>query len=391
MSNFSRGEIAEIDAGVRPKGTLNTIVFDAGVESGALAAKAAATTTLTGTNNDMVFTAEANGVAYNEVSVEYKDPGQGGMALKTYMKGPKEIVVSLKTSAGVAASTVLTSNNTNVTDGKVVVINTTTYRFKNTLAQIGDVKIGDSADATLLSLAKTINGTGTAGTDMFTGTPAHATVSSSTAVASHKITLTARSVGVAGNEYPSTTDETTLSFTSTVFASGEDVGQILSLASEVKTSVEASTTAAALVDIANSGADDGSGVVTAMAKTYLANGSDGKVPLFDVTGGIICSLRGYCETDLTGTNATLVHGVTGTTNMLIPILTSTNIDAKKGIDKSAAVVARGTALDAVPLWYVQDESIFATTATAATTAGKIHYILDWYGVTEDAAVEPISQ
>jgi hypothetical protein len=69
--------------------------------------------------------------------------------------------------------------------------------------------------------------------------------------------------------------------------------------------------------------------------------------------------------------------------MLIPILTSTNIVANKGIDKSAAVVARGTALDATPVWRVADESIFATTATAATTAGKIHYILDFIDISQD--------
>jgi hypothetical protein len=84
-----------------------------------------------------------------------------------------------------------------------------------------------------------------------------------------------------------------------------------------------------------------------------------------------------------------VHGVTGTTNMLIPILTSTTLVAPKGIDKSAAVVARGTALDKVPLWLVQDEDIFATTATAATAAGKIHYALDFIAVSENATVEPL--
>jgi hypothetical protein len=336
----------------------------------------------------MTFTAEANGVAGNEVSIEYRDPGQGGMAIHTSVENSKDIIVSLKTSAGVAASTVLTSNNTNATAGAVVVIDEVTYTFKSTLAAAYDVKIGADADATLLNLAKAINATGVAGTNYFAGTLVHPTVSSSATVTTHTITLTARSVGTAGNSFASTTDEVTLSFTSTVFASGEDVGQILSLASEVKTSVEASTVAAALVDVANYSTDDGTGVVTAMAKTSLAGGSDGKIPLFRVTGSVLCSLRGYCAVDLTGTNATLVHGFTGTTNALIPILTSTNIDAKKGIDKSAAVVARGTALDKVPLWYVEDEDIFATTATAATTAGKIHYFLDYISL-NDGTVEAL--
>jgi len=110
------------------------------------------------------------------------------------------------------------------------------------------------------------------------------------------------------------------------------------------------------------------------------------IPLFTVTGSIICSLRGYVATSLTGATATLVHGATGTTNMLIPILTATTLTVGKGIDKTATVVARGTALDKVPLWAVQDETIFATDATAAITAGKINYVLDYICLTEGATV-----
>jgi hypothetical protein len=121
-------------------------------------------------------------------------------------------------------------------------------------------------------------------------------------------------------------------------------GVSTALASEVKTAIEANAEAAALVDITDFAGNDGTGVVTAMSAITLSGGSDGKVSLFRVSGTILCSLRGYCATSLTGTNATLVHGVTGTTNMLIPILTSTNITVGKGIDSTSAVVARGTAL-----------------------------------------------
>lgn len=386
MSSFTRGELAEIDAGVRPSGAFKTVTFDGGASSGALAAKATVSTSLTGTNNDIAYTAANNGLAGNATTVEYsRTRRQPGSDLLVEVDD-QAIIVNLKTSAGVKASTVLTSSNTNVTNGKKVVIGGTTYTFKDTLAAVGDVKKGASADATLLSLAKTINGTGTAGTDMFAGTPAHTQVDSTAAVASHTITLTAKSVGTAGNAFASTTDETTLSFTGATFAGGEDVNQVLSTADEIKTAIAGVTAAAALVATADVAGNDGSGVVTEMAAVTLAGGSDGTIPLFNVTGGVVCSLRGYCETDLAGTNATLVHGVTGTTNALIPILTSTNIEKTKGIDKSAAVVARGTALDATPVWYVQDEQIFATTATAATTAGKINYILDYKAVTEGAYV-----
>jgi hypothetical protein len=261
---FSRGELEEIIAGVRPAAVKNTKTFDGGVTGGKLSTKAAATTSLTGTNNDMTFTADTAGVAGNSITVAYY------------------------------------TDRTPVSNGS---------------------SVAHCAGTTITVDLKT-NGSGV-----------------STA-----------------------------------------------LASEVKTAIEANAEAAALVDITDFAGNDGTGVVTAMSAITLSGGSDGKVSLFRVSGTILCSLRGYCATSLTGTNATLVHGVTGTTNMLIPILTSTNITVGKGIDSTSAVVARGTALTKVPLWYVADEDIFATTATAATTAGKIHYFLDYIALTEGATV-----
>lgn len=114
------------------------------------------------------------------------------------------------------------------------------------------------------------------------------------------------------------------------------------------------------------------------------------MPLFKVQGACLVSLRGYVETSLTGATATLVHGKAGATNDLIPILTCTTLVAGAGIDKSAAVVARGTALDKTPLkTYFDGDVINATNATAAITAGKIHYICDFIPLTEGAGVEAL--
>lgn len=114
------------------------------------------------------------------------------------------------------------------------------------------------------------------------------------------------------------------------------------------------------------------------------------IPLFKVTGNCLVSLRGYCETTLAGASATLVHGKSGATNDLIPILTCTTIVAGAGIDKSATVVARGTALDKTPVkTYFDGDVINATNATAAITAGKINYICDFVPLTEGAGVEAL--
>jgi RNase P/RNase MRP subunit p29 len=391
MSSLTRGELQEIQAGLRPGGAFKSVTFDGGITSGKLSTKAAVSTSLTGANNDMTFTADTAGVAGNSIQVAYHtDRIAAGNTAALVNTANKCIHVDLKTSAGVAATKVLTSTNTELADGDTVTIDGKVYRFKDTMAAAYDVKRhGTTADTTMGNLIKAINGTGTAGTEYFAGTVVHPTVSAGV-LAAHAFTVTARTIGAAGNALAIAESSAQLSWASgaTTLGGGEDVNQVLSLASEVKTAIEANAQAAALVDLTYVAANDGTGVVTAMSNITLAGGSDGKVSLFTVTGPILCSLRGYCATSLTGTGATLVHGVTGTTNMLIPILTSTNITVGKGIDSTSAVVARGTALAKTPLWLVQDETIFITTATADTTAGKINYVLDYIALTDAATVVP---
>ena len=114
------------------------------------------------------------------------------------------------------------------------------------------------------------------------------------------------------------------------------------------------------------------------------------IPLCRVTGTCLVALRGYCETTLAGATATLVHGKAGATNDLITILTCTAITAGTGIDSTAAVVARGTALAKTPLkTYFDGDTINATNATAAITGGKINYICTFLPLTEGAGVEAL--
>lgn len=64
----------------------------------------------------------------------------------------------------------ISTNGSNPADGDTVTVRDKTYRFKNTMAAANDIKIGANIDATLLSLVHAVNGTGTVGTDYFTGT-----------------------------------------------------------------------------------------------------------------------------------------------------------------------------------------------------------------------------
>ncbi len=120
---------------------------------------------------------------------------------------------------GVHAVSVITSDATNVADAEVVVIGAITYRFKDTLAQAYDVKIGADAEASLVALKKAINGTGIAGTDYFTGTVAHTLVRAG-AITATTIQVWSRTVGTANNTLATTTTASHLSWADTTLGGG---------------------------------------------------------------------------------------------------------------------------------------------------------------------------
>ena len=70
---------------------------------------------------------------------------------------PRNLSIAIDDDSVAAAGT-LTSNNTNVTNNKVVVIGSRTYTFKTTLTgAANEVQIGADADATLTNLKNLIN------------------------------------------------------------------------------------------------------------------------------------------------------------------------------------------------------------------------------------------
>jgi hypothetical protein len=98
----------------------------------------------------------------------------------------------------ISASGVLTSDETNPAEDETVTIGSTVYRFRDTLAQAYDVKIGVDADTTLANLVKAINATGTEGVEYFAGTLIHPSVTAGD-VTAHATTVTANTAGTAGN------------------------------------------------------------------------------------------------------------------------------------------------------------------------------------------------
>lgn len=62
--------------------------------------QASLTTSLTGADNDLVFTAVAVGTAGNGISVEYVDPGDNDVPLSVEIIGGKQIKITLATDSG---------------------------------------------------------------------------------------------------------------------------------------------------------------------------------------------------------------------------------------------------------------------------------------------------
>ncbi len=114
----------------------------------------------------------------------------------------------LSGGAAVKATGSITSNTSNVSDGKIVTIDTKVYTFKTTLTPTeGQVLIGTDAEESLAHLKAAINHTGTPDTE-YKCAIAHPTVEATTITAT-ELTLLARTAGAAGNAIVLTTDETT--------------------------------------------------------------------------------------------------------------------------------------------------------------------------------------
>lgn len=124
-------------------------------------------------------------------------------------------ILNANTIEGAAATGSLAFTS-NPTDNDTVTIGAVVYRFKNTLEQANDVKIGSAAANTVTSLEAAVNGDGTAGTDYFEGTsPVNGVTASASGTT---LTLTADENGAQGNSIAlSSSDE---NVTPTAFSGG---------------------------------------------------------------------------------------------------------------------------------------------------------------------------
>lgn len=172
----------------------------------------------------------------------------------------------------VKASGVLTSDETNPADGDTVTIGSIVYTFKTTLdAHVPyQVKIGADADTTLANLRAAINGSAGIGTIYGMDTVAHPLVTCG-AVTSHAVTVTANSVGTGGNAIAKAESSSHLDWDGT----GDTLsGGLASVANEVKIGADANTTLANLKAAVNGGAGSGTAYSSAtVASTEILAGA----------------------------------------------------------------------------------------------------------------------
>jgi hypothetical protein len=123
----------------------------------------------------------------------------------------------------IAASNIITSNNTNVSNLDTVTVAGKVYQFVTTMTGVeGQVHIGADADGSLLNLARAINNSGGTPVTDYQVASSHVSVSASATVTAHTITLTARTRGTAGNALTLTETAVTLTVTGALFAGGID-------------------------------------------------------------------------------------------------------------------------------------------------------------------------
>lgn len=170
----------------------------------------------------------------------------------------------------------------------------------------------------------------------------------------------------------------------TVSLATDGAGAITSTAAQVDAAIDALPAAAALVTPANKAANDGTGVVTALAATALTGGLTPTATLFDVTGVVQVKVFARCTESLAGASATVAVGTAINTTGLLATTTGTDIDVNEIWHDNApdASVELGSVL--TEKLVAQD--ITQTVATAAVTDGTLIYYCIWTPVSADGNV-----
>ena len=247
-------------AGAVAQVRMNNVVSNEVVE-----VKSALSTDLGGDNNDLVFTSKLAGTAGDAITVKYDDTTPASVAevkssLSTDLEGDNNDLVYTSKLAGTAGDAITIAY---IDPGETAALNivVTGTKIVVNLAHDG---IGITTTADDISSAISLDD------------DANALVGVANKVAndgSGVVTAMAETPLAGGVDAVVTTTTVTVTDTDIVIGLAKDTSNVItSKATQIKTEIEATPAADALVGVANKEANDGSGVVTVMAKTALKGG-----------------------------------------------------------------------------------------------------------------------
>lgn len=125
----------------------------------------------------------------------------------------------------------------------------------------------------------------------------------------------------------------------------------------------------------------------ASAWTFAAGttGATGAHTVFTVTGDVLVTVWGSCDTDLAGATATVELGTANNTAALIAQTTATDIDDGDIWQNATPTLEVGATLgNATPINDGAD--IVLTVATAAVSAGVLNFYLLWRPISDDGNI-----
>jgi hypothetical protein len=263
---------------------------------------ASLTTALTGNNNDLVYTSLLEGAYGNTITIAYLDPATASQSLRVEVDN-RAIKVHLATGAGTKQVETATAAGTITTSGNATVTTTAAFIPGSPLTTTFAVEEDDTA-ATWAQKARValINDRRISAYVDISGTTT-AIVGTRKVAAANDATF---NFALADDDSEGITEAASSANTTAGVAPA-----ITSTAAQIKAALDANVTVAALVSIANAGGNDGTGVVTALAATALANGKHADCTSTvaqivtaidgDATAGAIVDAAG------TGTTSTVVN------------------------------------------------------------------------------------
>ena len=137
-------------------------------------------------------------------------------------------------------------------------------------------------------------------------------------------------------------------------------------------------------------------IVTFDGATTDAWGNDGGAldggTLFTVTGLVKCIVIGKCTTSCAGAGSTDEIGITGATNIFMPVTTMTSLDAghiwlNNATPATYFIVGESeAAADNLPIYTLNGNDIIMTTKTANTDSGVVELYCYWTPISSDGNV-----